>query len=62
MNRACLTRRREFDRFERHRALETGLAKLGYQGTDVSFDWPRGSLTLGSLEDRIDAKLTTVPW
>ena len=41
---------------ERHRALKSGLAKLGYEGTVVSFDWPSGDTGLGYIEDRVDGK------
>lgn len=43
---------------ERHRLLEKGLKKAGYDGVVVSFDWPSASSALNYLEDRSDAKET----
>ena len=42
----------------RHRLLKTGLAKQGFKGVVVSFDWPSADVALNYLEDRSDARAT----
>jgi len=44
----------------RHRKLRSGLEKLGFDGTVVSFDWPSESSALNYLEDRQDARKTAL--
>ena len=44
----------------RHRKLAKGLAKQGFDGTVVSFDWPSESSALNYLEDRQDARKTAL--
>ncbi len=44
----------------RHRRLKTDLAKQGYKGTVISFDWPSAASPLNYLEDRSDAKTTAL--
>ncbi|MEL6408807.1 MAG: alpha/beta hydrolase [Pseudomonadota bacterium] len=43
---------------ERHRKLSKGLAKHGFKGVVVSFDWPSANTAINYLEDRHDAKQT----
>jgi pimeloyl-ACP methyl ester carboxylesterase len=43
---------------QRHRRLMADLARYGYAGTVVSFDWPSGNMALAYVEDREKAKLT----
>jgi esterase/lipase superfamily enzyme len=43
----------------RHRQLERDLAKAGYRGAVVSFDWPSNDVALNYLEDRSDARKTS---
>ncbi len=43
---------------ERHRKLQAGLKKHGFEGCVISFDWPSASMALNYLEDRSDAKST----
>jgi esterase/lipase superfamily enzyme len=45
---------------ERHRLLANGLQKAGYNGIVVSFDWPSADQALNYLEDRHDAKATSL--
>lgn len=44
----------------RSRALQDGLLAAGFSTTLVAFDWPSGSIPLGYLEDRHDAKATAM--
>ena len=43
---------------QRHDLLQKRLAKAGYTGSVVSFDWPSAESTLNYMEDRSDAKAT----
>lgn len=43
---------------DRTRKLQHGLAKEGFEGEVISFDWPCASTALNYLEDRTDAKET----
>ena len=43
---------------ERLRLLKKGLAKQGFKGGVISFDWPSANSALNYLEDRSDAKQT----
>lgn len=45
---------------KRHNLLKTGLAKQGFGGVVVSFDWPSADQALNYLEDRSDAKYTAI--
>jgi esterase/lipase superfamily enzyme len=45
---------------KRHRQLKADLARAGWRGTVVSFDWPSADMTLNYLEDRHDAKQTAL--
>lgn len=42
----------------RHRRLKADLAKVGWRGAVVSFDWPSNDQALNYLEDRSDARQT----
>lgn len=44
----------------RSRMLQDGLLAAGFSTTVVAFDWPSGSIPLGYLEDRHDAKATAM--
>lgn len=44
----------------RHRLIRKGLEKLGYKGAVVSFDWPCADTAVNYLEDRVDARLTSL--
>lgn len=46
------------DVIKRLRALKKGLAKNGFEGVVIAFDWPSADVTLNYLEDRQDAKQT----
>lgn len=45
---------------QRHRQLKKDLWALGFRGTVVSYDWPSDNSELGYLEDRRDARLTSI--
>jgi len=45
---------------ERHRSFHSGLAKAGFNGAFVSFDWPSDNRAINYLEDRSDAKITAL--
>ena len=45
---------------QRNRALQDGLSAAGFSTTVVSFDWPSGTIPIGYLEDRHDAKVTAM--
>lgn len=44
----------------RHRRLARDLAAVGYEGTVVSFDWPSNDVGINYLEDRSDARKTSI--
>jgi len=44
------------DLIKRHRTIRTGLAKAGYKGEFLSFDWPAKGSAANYLEDRSDAR------
>ncbi len=44
----------------RHRRLKSDLAALGFVGVVLSYDWPSADLSLGYVDDRIDAKTTAL--
>ncbi|MGB5209961.1 MAG: alpha/beta hydrolase [Gammaproteobacteria bacterium] len=44
----------------RHRLLKKNLASAGFTGTVVSFDWPSNNIALNYLEDRSDARKTSI--
>ncbi len=44
------------DLIQRHRSIRTGLAKAGYKGEFISFDWPAKGNAANYLEDRSDAR------
>ena len=44
----------------RHRLLKKNLAASGFAGTVVSFDWPSNNIALNYLEDRSDARKTSI--
>ena len=44
----------------RHRLLKKNLAAAGFEGTVVSFDWPSNNIALNYLEDRSDARKTSI--
>lgn len=45
---------------KRHRLLKKNLAAAGFEGAVVSFDWPSNNIALNYLEDRSDARLTSI--
>jgi len=45
---------------ERHRLIKKNLKKAGFRGSVVSFDWPSDSKALNYLEDRGDARQTSI--
>ena len=45
---------------ERHKKIKKKLAKAGFKGVVVSFDWPSDSSVLNYLEDRRDAKASAL--
>ncbi len=45
---------------ERQRAIRNGLARHGFKGVVVGFDWPSADSALNYLDDRTDAKLTAI--
>lgn len=45
---------------KRHRMLKRNLADAGFEGTVVSFDWPSNNVALNYLEDRSDARKTSI--
>lgn len=44
----------------RHRRLKKNLRAAGFDGAVVSFDWPSNNIALNYLEDRSDARLTSI--
>lgn len=44
------------DLIKRHRSIRAGLAKAGYNGEFISFDWPAKGNAANYLEDRSDAR------
>ncbi|UCC15331.1 MAG: alpha/beta hydrolase, partial [Gammaproteobacteria bacterium] len=44
----------------RHRQLKDNLAGAGFGGAVVSFDWPSNNIALNYLEDRSDARITSI--
>lgn len=44
----------------RHRMLKANLHQAGYRGALVSFDWPSNNVALNYLEDRSDARKTSI--
>lgn len=44
------------DLIQRHRKIRSGLAKAGYKGEVLSFDWPAKGKAANTLEDRSDAR------
>jgi len=44
----------------RNRQVQDGLSAAGFSTTVVSFDWPSGTVPVGYLEDRHDAKVTAM--
>lgn len=44
----------------RHRQLRSRLRRAGFDGALVSFDWPSNNIALNYLEDRSDARLTSI--
>jgi esterase/lipase superfamily enzyme len=48
------------DMLARLRKLKVALAKNGYRGTVIGFDWPSAGQALNYLEDRKDAKATAL--
>jgi esterase/lipase superfamily enzyme len=44
----------------RHRQLKENLEAVGYQGAVVSFDWPSDQKAINYLEDRTDAKISSL--
>jgi hypothetical protein len=44
----------------RHRILKKNLAAAGFRGLVVSFDWPSNNIALNYLEDRSDARKTSI--
>lgn len=44
------------DLIKRHRSIRAGLAKAGYKGEVLSFDWPAKGNAANYLEDRSDAR------
>lgn len=44
------------DLIKRHRSIRSGLAKAGYKGEFLSFDWPAKGNAANYLEDRSDAR------
>jgi esterase/lipase superfamily enzyme len=44
----------------RHRQVLSNLKAQGYQGAQVSFDWPSDDVAFKYLEDRSDAKVTAL--
>lgn len=45
---------------KRHRMLKKSLAQAGFEGAVVSFDWPSNNIALNYLEDRSDARMTSI--
>ncbi|KPK61028.1 MAG: hypothetical protein AMJ59_03465 [Gammaproteobacteria bacterium SG8_31] len=45
---------------KRHRILKKNLASAGFAGAVVSFDWPSNNIALNYLEDRSDARMTSI--
>ena len=45
---------------KRHRQLKSRLRRAGFEGILVSFDWPSNNIALNYLEDRSDARLTSI--
>ena len=45
---------------QRHRRLKADLQAVGYKGAVMSFDWPSADSALNYLEDRHDAKVTSM--
>jgi esterase/lipase superfamily enzyme len=45
---------------QRHRRLKTDLATTGYKGAVISFDWPSANMAINYMEDRHDAKATSL--
>jgi hypothetical protein len=45
---------------KRHRLLKMNLAAAGFEGAVVSFDWPSNNIALNYLEDRSDARVTSI--
>jgi len=45
---------------QRHRQLKARLRRAGFDGITVSFDWPSNNIALNYLEDRSDARLTSI--
>ncbi len=45
---------------KRHRRLKKNLAAAGFGGAVVSFDWPSNNIALNYLEDRSDARITSI--
>jgi pimeloyl-ACP methyl ester carboxylesterase len=45
---------------KRHRRLKENLSAAGFGGAVVSFDWPSNNIALNYLEDRSDARITSI--
>jgi esterase/lipase superfamily enzyme len=45
---------------DRHRMLRENLDRAGFGGIVVSFDWPSNNIALNYLEDRSDARKTSI--
>lgn len=45
---------------DRHRLLRGNLERAGFGGVVVSFDWPSNNIALNYLEDRSDARKTSI--
>ncbi len=48
----------QWDMLERHRRIRDGLARQGFPGVVISFDWPSDGVVLGYSADRRDARLS----